>query len=98
MRTLLSLFAIGLALSAGCLAQHCPDPNAQRATVGGDTIDGSVSLQQKPMTSVQVRLLSKGKTIWTGLTDSVGSFHIKNVRPGTYRLACKEMGDCNRPN
>ena len=92
MKALPSLIAIGIVLSAACHAQRCPDRNSQRAAIGGDTIDGYVSLQQKPLKSAEVRLLSNGKTAWVGLTNDDGSFHIKGLRPGTYRLTVKGWG------
>jgi Carboxypeptidase regulatory-like domain len=93
MNALPSLVAIGIVLSAACHAQRCPDPNLQRAAIGGDTIDGYVSLHQKPLKSAQVRLLSNGKTTWVGSTNDVGSFQIKGLRPGTYRLTVKGWGN-----
>ena len=69
MKRLQSLVAIGIVLSAACYAQHCPDPTQRRAKVGGDTIEGSVSLHQKPLKFSQLRLSSNGKTTWVGATD-----------------------------
>ena len=92
MKALPSLIAIGIGLSAACHAQRCPDPNSQRAAIGGDAIDGNVSLQQKPLKAAQVQLLSNGKTTWTGSTNDAGSFHIKGLQPGTYRLTVKGWG------
>jgi hypothetical protein len=86
MNRLQSLVAIGIALSAACYAQHCPEPKQQRATVGGDTIEGSVSLHQKPLEFSQLRLSSNGKTTWVGATDHDGLFRIRGLRPDTYRL------------
>jgi len=92
MKALPSLVAIGIVLSAACHAQSCPDPKSQQAAIMGDTINGYVSLQQRPLKSAQVRLLSNGKTIWVGSTDKIGSFHIKRLRPGTYRLSVRGWG------
>lgn len=92
MKALLSLVAIVIALSAACHAQHCPDPTMQRAEIGGDAINGSVELQSGPLKSVQVRVSSRGKISWSGLTDDNGMFHVKGLRPGTYRLAVKGWG------
>jgi hypothetical protein len=92
MKALPSLVAIGIVLSAASYAQRCPDPKLQQAAIGGDTIDGYVSLQQRPLMSAQVRLLSNGKTVWAGSTDDIGSFHIKGLRRGTYRLTVKGWG------
>jgi hypothetical protein len=61
MRALLSFLALAIMLSAGCYAQRCRDPKMQRPEIGGDTIRGAVSLQQKPLKSAQVRLLFNGK-------------------------------------
>ena len=92
MKPLLSLVAIVIVLSAACYAQHCPNPNLQRAEIGGDAINGSVELQSGPLKLVQVRVLSSGKISWSGLTDDNGMFHVKGLRPGTYRLAVKGWG------
>jgi len=92
MKALPSLVAIGIVFSAACHAQRCPDPNSQRAAIGGDTIDGYVILQEKPLKSTQDRLLFNGKTTWVGSTNDVGSFQIKGLRPGTYRLTVKGWG------
>jgi hypothetical protein len=92
MKALPSLVAIGIVLSAACYAQHCPDPKMQQAAIGGDTINGYVSLQQKPLKSAQVRLFFNGKTSWVGLTNDIGSFQIKGLRSGTYRLTVKGWG------
>ncbi|HKD60053.1 MAG TPA: carboxypeptidase-like regulatory domain-containing protein [Terracidiphilus sp.] len=92
MKALPSLVAIGIMLSAACYAQRCPDPKSQQAAIVGDTINGYVSLQQRPLKSAQVRLLSDGKTIWVGSTDKTGSFQIKGLRRGTYRLTVKGWG------
>lgn len=91
MKALLSLVAM-IVLSGACYAQHCPDPNSQRAEIGGNAINGSVELHSKPLKSAQVRVLSSGKISWTGLTDDNGSFHVKGLRPGTFRLAVKGWG------
>ena len=92
MKALASLLVIGIVVSAACCAQRCPDPKLQQAAIGGDTIYGYVSLQQKPLKSAQVRLLFNGKTSWAGLTDGNGSFEIKGLRPGTYRLSVTGWG------
>jgi hypothetical protein len=87
-----SFVAIGIVLSAACYAQHCPDPTQRRATVGGDTIEGSVSLHQKPLKFSELQLSSNGKTTWVGATGHDGSFHIRGLRPGTYRLTVSRWG------
>ena len=92
MKALPSLVAIGIMLSAACYAQSCPDPKMQRAAIGGDTINGVVTLEQKPLKFAQVRLLFNGKTTWVGSTNGIGSFEIKGLRPGTYRLTVKGWG------
>ena len=61
--------------------------------IGGDTIDGSVILNQKPLKSAQIRLyFSTGKTAWVGMTDKKGSFRIAHLPPGTYRLDVRGWG------
>ena len=92
MKRLQSLVAIGIVLSAACYAQHCPDPTQRRAKVGGDTIEGSVFLHQTPLKFSQLRLSSNGKTTWVGATDHDGSFHIRGLRPDTYRLTVGGWG------
>jgi hypothetical protein len=92
MKALPSLVAIGIVLSAACYAQRCPDPKMRQATIGGDAINGYVSLQQKPLKSAQVRLLFNGKTCWVGSTNDTGSFQITGLRPGNYRLTVNGWG------
>ena len=65
-----------------CYASHCPDPNLQQAVIGGDTINGSIVLQRKPLKFAQLRLYySTGKAAWAGMTDRDGSFRIMRI-PG----------------
>jgi hypothetical protein len=76
-----------------CFASHCPDARLRQAVIGGDTIDGSVILNQKPLKSAQIRLyFSTGKTAWVGMTDKKGSFRIAHLPPGTYRLDVRGWG------
>jgi len=76
-----------------CYASHCPDPNLRQAVIGGDTINGSVILQKKPLKFAQLRLYSSaGKTAWVGVTDKGGSFRITNLPPDTYRLDVRGWG------
>jgi hypothetical protein len=76
-----------------CFASHCPDARLRQAVIGGDTIDGSVILNQKPLKSVQIRLyFSTGKTAWVGMTDKKGSFCIAHLPPDTYRLDVRGWG------
>jgi hypothetical protein len=91
MKALPSLVAIGIMLSAACYAQSCPDPKMQRAAIGGDTINGVVTLKQKPLIRPGSTLFN-GKTTWVGSTNDIGSFEIKGLRPGTYRLTVKGWG------
>ena len=94
MKRLQSLVAIGIVLSAACYAQHCPDPKQQRAAVGGDTIEGSVSLHSETAKVLLTTTFFKfnGKTTWVGATDHDGSFHIGGLRPDTYRLTVRGWG------
>ena len=92
MKSLPSLVAIGIVLSATCCAQTCPGPKTRQVTIGGDTIDGYVSLQQRPLKSAQVRLRSSGKMTWVGSTKDDGSFHIKDLRRGIYSLTVSGWG------
>lgn len=79
--------------SSLCYASRCPDPNLRQAVIGGDTINGSIVLQQKPLKLAQLRLyFSTGKTAWVGMTDKDGSFRITHLRPDTYRLDVRGWG------
>jgi hypothetical protein len=76
-----------------CHANSCPDPRLQQAIIGGETIDGSVRLHNKPLKFAQARLFfSNGESAWIGKTDKDGEFHIKNLRPDTYRLEIRGWG------
>jgi hypothetical protein len=76
-----------------CFASHCPDARLRQAVIGGDAIDGSVVLNQKPLKSAQVRLyFSTGKTAWVGTTDKKGSFRVAHLPPDTYRLEVRGWG------
>jgi hypothetical protein len=76
-----------------CFASHCPDARLRQAVIGGDTIDGSVIINQKPLRSAQIRLyFSTGKTAWVGVTDKKGSFRIAHLPPDTYRLEVRGWG------
>jgi hypothetical protein len=87
-------FGITLVFFASlCYASHCPDPNLRQAVIGGDTINGSLILQTKPLKFAQLRLyFSTGKTAWVGMTDKDGSFHITDLRPDNYRLDVRGWG------
>jgi hypothetical protein len=76
-----------------CFAAQCPDPRLRQAVIGGETINGSVVLHQKPLKSAQLRLyFSIGKTAWVGMTDKDGTFRISQLRPDTYRLDVRGWG------
>lgn len=87
-------FGITLVLFTSlCYASHCPDPNLRQAVIGGDTLNGSIILQKKPLKFAQLRLyFSTGKTAWVGMTDKDGGFSITNFRPDTYRLDVRGWG------
>jgi hypothetical protein len=88
-----ALAAVGIVLSSVCYAKPCPDPRLQQAVIGGDTIDGSVRLHHKPLKFAQLRLFfSSGKTAWVGTADKDGGFHIRDLRPDTYRLDVRGWG------
>ena len=38
-----------------CYASHCSDPRLRQAVIGGDTINGSIILQKKPLKFAQLR-------------------------------------------
>jgi hypothetical protein len=93
MKTIPFLVAIGIVLSAGCYAQHCPDPRLHQAVIGGDTIVGAVLLHHKPLLFAESQLFfSDGKAAWVGTTDKNGGFHIRHLRPDTYRLVVQGWG------
>ena len=76
-----------------CYASNCPDRNLRQAVVGGDTINGSIVLQKKPLKFAQLRLYSStGKTAWFGKTDKDGSFRVTHLPPDTYRLDVRGWG------
>jgi hypothetical protein len=65
----------------------------QQAVIGGDTIDGSVRLHNKPLQFAQLLLyFSNGRTAWVGKTDKDGRFNIRQLRPDTYRLNVQGWG------
>ena len=76
-----------------CYANHCPDPRLQQAVIGGEAIDGSVRLHNTPLKFAQVQLFfSNGESAWVGKTDKDGGFHIRQLRPDTYRLDLRGWG------
>lgn len=80
-------------VSSLCFASHCPDTRLRQAVIGGNTINGSVTLKRKPLRSAQVRLyFSTGRTAWVGTTDKKGSFRITHLQPDTYRLDVRGWG------
>jgi hypothetical protein len=90
MRWVTVAFVLGTSF---CFASHCPNPRMQQAVIGGDTIDGDVRLHHKPLKFAQLRLFfSNGTTAWVGTTDNDGRFHIKDLRPDTYRLEVRGWG------
>jgi hypothetical protein len=77
-----------------CFASHCPDARLRQAVIGGDTIEASVVLNQKPLNAAEIRLyFSTGKTAWVGTTDKKVSFHIAHLPPDTYRLEVSKCED-----
>jgi hypothetical protein len=73
--------------SSLCFASQCPEVELRQAIIGGDTIDGSVILNHKPLKSAQIQLyFSTGKVAWIGTTDKNSRFHITHLPPDTYRL------------
>ena len=76
-----------------CYASQCPDPDLRQAVIGGNTINGSIVRQKKPLKFAQLRLyFSNGKTAWVGMTDKDGSFRITDLQPDTYRLDVRGWG------
>jgi len=94
MKKSLALAVIGIVLSSVCYGLPCSDTSLQQAVIGGNSIDGSVRLHNKPLKFAQLRLLfSNGKTAWVGTTDKDGGFHIRDLRPDTYRLDVRGWGN-----
>jgi len=76
-----------------CYARHCPDPKLRQAVIGGETVGGSVRLHNKPLKHAQVRLFfPNGEPAWVGKTDKDGRFHVRSLRPDTYRLDVRGWG------
>jgi len=93
MKKSLALAVIGIVLSSVCYGMPCSESRLQQAVIGGNSIDGSVRLHHKPLRLAQLRLLfSNGKTAWVGATDKDGGFHIRDLRPDTYRLDVRGWG------
>ena len=85
--------ALILAASLCTAASRCPDPRLRQATIGGDTITGSVVLHKRPLKFAQVRLyFSSGKAAWLGTTDANGGFVTNKLQPGNYRLDVSGRG------
>ena len=55
-----------------CYAKRCPDPRLQQAVIGGETIDGSVRLHNKPLKFAQVRLFFSKWRVRLGREDRQG--------------------------
>lgn len=80
-------------VASACYAKHCTDPRLQQAVIGGNTIEGSVRRHHKPLKFAQLRLFfSDGKPAWAGTTDRDGGFHIRHLRPDSYRLDLQGWG------
>ena len=93
MKEVVAQVVLGIVISSACYGKTCSDPNLQQAVIGGDTIDGSVLLHHKALKFAQLRLFfSSGKTAAVGTTDKDGRFHIRNLRPDTYRLDVRGWG------
>jgi hypothetical protein len=86
-------FAISSFSSRRYASQRSAPTQGYGAVIGGETINGSVVLHQKPLKFAQLRLyFSIGKTAWVGMTDKDGSFRISQLRPDTYRLDVRGWG------
>ena len=82
-----------------CYASQLPRPGiCGRRWSGGDTINGSIVRQKKPLKFAQLRLYSStGKTAWVGMTDKDGSFRITHLPPDTLSSRRSRMGTHNNP-
>jgi hypothetical protein len=93
MKGLLALLANGLALSASCCAQHCPDLKGREATIGGASINGPVGLHHRLLKFAKVTIISSnGQIAWVGRTSSEGGLYSPDLRPDTYRLVVQGWG------
>jgi hypothetical protein len=86
-----------------CFAgSRCADAGMRQASIGGNTIRGSVILSKKPVQFTPVRIyFSSGKAAWSGATDANGNFASNELPPGGYRLDIEHWGSTEiqlRPN
>lgn len=80
-------FWIFLLLSTSfAIASPCKDSRLRSAAVRGDTVQGSVSQDQNPVTFTPVLLYSAGKLARSGYTNKMGIFNIPGVPQGKYEL------------
>jgi len=72
----------------------CPDPNLGQAKIEGDTMDGLVEREGKPLKLAQIRVYSSssGKTVWVWRTDDDGRFTSQKLPPGSYRVEISGWG------
>ena len=74
-------------------ASGCPDLKMREAVVGGDSINGVVTLQGKAVKSALVSLNSvKGKFARGTTTDKNGAFTLYRIPPGKYSLTVYGWG------
>jgi hypothetical protein len=83
-------FLLIFATSLCFAVTQCPDPRFRQVSIGGDTIEGAISLQKGPL--LFALYFSSGKTAWVGSTDKNGRFTTKKIPPGTYRLFVPSWG------
>jgi hypothetical protein len=82
-----ALVTVVLALSLRVIASPCPDPMLQEATIGGNTVNGGVVLDKKPVKFANVSFYSSsGETAWIGKTDKDGVFNTAQLPPDDYQL------------
>jgi hypothetical protein len=87
------LLTLILAATLCNAASRCPDPKLREAVIGGNTINGGVVLNKKPVRFADVRLYSSsGEAAWIGKTDKDGTFKTALLPPDDYRLEINGWG------
>jgi len=72
----------------------CPNGFKREVEIGGDSINGFVSLGGKPVKSALLNLYSSsGKSVRTAMTDANGRFTMRKISPGKYSLHVQHWGE-----
>ena len=70
----------------------CPDPHLRSAEIGGSEISAALVKAHKPVAGARAELFSGQKLVWSGATNSNGTFVIRNLAPGLYTLRVEQWG------